>query len=390
MAFFSAAPKHRNLLQILFGLLAICGAVGCLTAQTAVDPWPEVVPGIEYIHQRIGSQPWSVHAVKIDRSVDSFYFLSTLAQGQIKGLAPLTRQIESIPQSCGKPLAAINADFFRIQPGPYQGDPTGLQIVQGELVSDPGDTSLWFDPNGRPHIAPVVSNFQCTAPDQKTFPFRLNQERAENAAVLFTPAFGPSTCTAAGTELILEKTPAGPWLPLQVGMQFQAQIRTISPAGDTAIEPDTLVLSLGPGMLASLPDFQPGMTLSFSLQTQPDLTGVPTALGGHPILLQNGKMPGGLDEKSRHPRSAFGWNDQFFFLVVVDGRQKGLSIGMTFPELARLMQQFGCNEAVNLDGGGSSTLWLGGKILNSPSDGRQRSIANGLILMQKVNPNPEK
>ena len=118
MFFFSADPKHRHLPQILSGLLALLGLTGCLRAQTTATAWPEVVPGIEYIHQRIGSRPWSVHAVKIDRSVDSFYFLSTLARGQIKGLAPLTRQIESIPQSCGKPLAAINADFFRIQPGP--------------------------------------------------------------------------------------------------------------------------------------------------------------------------------------------------------------------------------------------------------------------------------
>jgi exopolysaccharide biosynthesis protein len=86
---------------------------------------------------------------------------------------------------------------------------------------------------------------------------------------------------------------------------------------------------------------------------------------------------------ARHPRTVLGWNDKSFFMVVVDGRQPGLSMGMTYPELAEMMLNFGCTEAVNIDGGGSSTFWLGGKIMNSPSDGRERSIANGLIVVQK-------
>ena len=69
--------------------------------------------------------------------------------------------------------------------------------------------------------------------------------------------------------------------------------------------------------------------------------------------------------------------------MVVDGRQVDLSNGMTFAEQAKMMQDFGCTEALNIDGGGSSTFWLGGKIMNSPSDGRERSIANGLIVVQK-------
>ncbi len=380
--------NRRRTHLILSYLLAVFGGAGFAPAQSSPEIRPEIVPGIEYIHQRIGNRPWSVHTVKIDRSVDSFYFLSTLAQGKIKGLAPLTQQIESIPKPLGKPVAAINADFFRIQPGPYQGDPTGLQILQGELVSDPQEVSLWFDPNGQPHIAKVTPKFLFTTPDNKTIPFTLNQERAENAAVLFTPTFSPTTCTASGTEFVLEKTPAGPWLPLKAGLPFQARIRNISQTGNTAIDPDTMVLSLSPSLVANLPVLQPGMILTFSLETQPDLTGVQTALGGRPILLKNGEMAD-WEDKNRHPRSAFGWNDRFFFLVVVDGRQKDLSIGMTFSELARLMQEYGCREAINLDGGGSSTLWVGGKVVNSPSDGRQRSIANGLILMQKINPASE-
>ena len=55
---------------------------------------------------------------------------------------------------------------------------------------------------------------------------------------------------------------------------------------------------------------------------------------------------------------------------------------MTYPEMAALVKEYGCTEAVELDGGGSSTIWAMGKILNSPSDGRPRAIANGLILFR--------
>ena len=66
---------------------------------------------------------------------------------------------------------------------------------------------------------------------------------------------------------------------------------------------------------------------------------------------------------------------------MVDGRQEALSIGMNYTELSSLMLRLGCTEAMNLDGGGSSTLWLGGCVMNSPSDGRQRPVANGLVVM---------
>jgi exopolysaccharide biosynthesis protein len=121
--------------------------------------------------------------------------------------------------------------------------------------------------------------------------------------------------------------------------------------------------------------------LQLVLQTEPDLRGVQTAIGAGRILLQAGKLPDlGPAGQPRHPRSLIGWNRQHLFFVVVDGRQPKLSIGMTYPEMAALAQRYGCTDAVELDGGGSSSLWAGGKILNSPSDGKPRAIANALIL----------
>ena len=85
----------------------------------------------------------------------------------------------------------------------------------------------------------------------------------------------------------------------------------------------------------------------------------------------------------RHPRTAFGWNKDYYFLVEVDGRQSNISVGMTFPELADYLVKIGCQEAMNLDGGGSATLWALGAVRNNPSEGDERPSANALVVVRR-------
>jgi exopolysaccharide biosynthesis protein len=66
----------------------------------------------------------------------------------------------------------------------------------------------------------------------------------------------------------------------------------------------------------------------------------------------------------------------------VDGRQRG-SIGMTLEELASYLIKLGCDEAMNLDGGGSATLWCQGQLRNQPCDGRERPVANSLVVLRR-------
>ena len=136
-----------------------------------------------------------------------------------------------------------------------------------------------------------------------------------------------------------------------------------------------------------------GAFLTVSTATVPGLRAVRTAISGGPILVRSGKTQrnGSLSDGTyeftsmleRHPRSAIGWNDQYYFLVEVDGRQLDLSLGMTLEELANYMQELGCDEAMGLDGGGSATIWYEGKVRNSPCDGRERDIANSLVVLEK-------
>jgi hypothetical protein len=113
------------------------------------------------------------------------------------------------------------------------------------------------------------------------------------------------------------------------------------------------------------------------------------ALSGESMLVMGGEPLPGLDTTSLHPRTAIGYsrNGRYLYLVVVDGRQPFYSEGITLAELARLMISIGAQYAMNLDGGGSSTLVVEGAdgqphVLNSPIDnyipGRERPVANHL------------
>jgi hypothetical protein len=135
-----------------------------------------------------------------------------------------------------------------------------------------------------------------------------------------------------------------------------------------------------------------------------DLDGIEEAvagLGGRgdrpgTVLVENGESRGltaQVEPTRRHPRTAAGVSrdGETLVLVVVDGRRPGWSIGVTLPELASLLLAAGAWNAVNLDGGGSSAMWHRepggmGRILNRPSDGRVRPVANHLGV--RVAPDP--
>ena len=117
-------------------------------------------------------------------------------------------------------------------------------------------------------------------------------------------------------------------------------MRSVRSSGNAPLDRGTVVLSVGPDLVSSLPVLKPGATVRLVTETVPDLTGVETAIGGGPTLVEAGKV---MEWKGwihvRHPRTAVGWNEKSLFLVEVDGRQMDLSVGMTFSELAAVHGQ---------------------------------------------------
>ena len=348
-----------------------------------------IEPGLDYAHLVDTNEPWSIHVARLERSHRDFDILTTLGKGTIQGLETLVGQVQAMPGDHGTPVAAVNGDFFIIKAGPYQGDPEGLQILNGELVSAPGKLSFWVGPR-RLHIEPISSAMNVTFPDGHTAPMGLNETPKTNGLVLFTPIFGSTTRATNFLEMVLEKCADSAWLPLQSNQNYRARVKSINRCGDSAIEPGTMVLTLGPRWTNELDSAGVGAVVTCSTALSKDLGKASAAIGGGPLLVQNSKAQEWPSEKGtntyllpRHPRTAMGYNSKYFFLVEVDGRQKELSMGMSFAELAAFMKGLGCSEAMNLDGGGSSTFWLKGKVMNSPSDKHERALANAIVISRK-------
>jgi hypothetical protein len=336
-----------------------------------------------YQHFDVSEVPWSIHVLKISRAHPELEFCTTLGKGNVFGMAVVSEQVKNIPEELGEPLAAVNGDFFGNNDH-YSGDPRDLQIHEGELVSGPaGHASFWIDPDGNPHIATVSSRFHVAWPDGTQTRFGLNEERDSDSAVLFTAAVGPSTRTSGGLELVLEPVDEKNWVPLQAGKTCKARVKELRKSGNTPLTKEIMVLSIGSGLYGRIPKIERGAVLAISTETSPDLTGVRTAIGGGPTLVRDSKPMQWTGLQPRHPRSAIGWNKEFFFLFEVDGRQNNLSVGMNFPELANYMLKLGCTDAMNLDGGGSATFWASGNVMNSPCEGHERPAPNALVLVRK-------
>ena len=381
--------RHRR--QTVFRVFERAWTTGVLlwvlagpSAAAPAEPPAHPGPGYEYIHDVVPRVPWSIHVVKVDRSRADLQLDSALGGGTVQALNTVSGMIQALPSTLGKPIAAVNGDFFEIVPG-FLEDPRGLQISRGELTSEPDRdySCLWVDAGGDLHVTNVVSNFRVTWPDHRSMELGLNRPCGKDQVVLYTAALGATTRSNNGIELVLERNGNDPRLPLRVGQELKARVRERRAAGNTPLDPTVMVLSVGPGLTSVAGGTAPGTVLTLSTATTPSLTGARVGIGGGVTLLHEGKTGSWSAIQVRHPRTAVGWNATHIFLVVVDGRQRS-SLGMTPPELANYMRKLGCTEALNLDGGGSVTMWLCGQIVNSPSGGAERAAANALVLVQRT------
>ena len=121
-----------------------------------------------------------------------------------------------------------------------------------------------------------------------------------------------------------------------------------------------------------------------------------TAVGGGPVLVQDGKVRitneeelkfAGKAIKDKHPRTCMGYTrDGYFIIMVIEGRYPGIAEGATLEQEARLLIDLGCVEALNLDGGGSSCMLINGKETIKPSEkGEERPVPSVFLIRTKNN-----
>ena len=373
--------------------LAALAALICMTGTASqAKTWvKELAPGVTYIQiVREAPVPRIINALKINPRASGIEIRSVLGGETVNDLDP-TRGREDMGSIARrlKAAAVLNTDFCN-----WTGDPLGLHIEKGELVSEPYPRRTMFGITGDgKHLYDVLGwEAKVTLPDGKSHKIDgIDRDRESWELIAYTRKWFASTCTRDnGSEAVI----ATEDLPARLGVPIRGKVaRLRTDLGDTPIPADGIVLSgAGPAGDFVENSLEEGMEVELSFNVVPTSTTgwekVVEAAGGTPRLLRDGEIITDYVQEgigighvtTTHPRSALGSTaDGRLVLVTVDGRQYN-AVGMALPDLARLMKQFGCVDALSLDGGGSTTLATYFGILNSPSDGKLRALPNGLAV----------
>jgi hypothetical protein len=357
-----------------------------------------VAPGFEYYQINDPSGPFQLTVLEIDVADSLNLITSALANDVLgEGFERTSAMSERISQSGYVVVGAINGDFYGIsEPSNPYGYLSNSMVTDNEFVYGTAfHRSLFGVLDGAtPFIEILDFSGTVSAAGNAVYPIRrVNAERTEDAIVLYNRFFGATTRTNQwGTELRLSAID-----PYAVGAELRFLVtekETLT--GSMSIAPDDYVLS-GHGAASTFlsGNVALGDTITLVLSTAPNVGSISAMLGGGPRLVTDGTRPAsfvGVENMSssfvdsRHPRTAAGFNEDSskVYFVTVDGRQ-AISAGMSLPELADFLISFGVYNAVNLDGGGSTTLVVHDKFMNSPSDpGGERSVANALLAVRKM------
>lgn len=280
----------------------------------------------------------------------------------------------------------VNADFFNMR----RGNSIGSQITDGELVYvDNSDRTQWAIGADRVpvmdclHIASTV-----IAGDKVASISGINRVATANSLNIYTPRYGAATDSVALTcEVALTPVDA----PISVGKKVKMKVTSApSQNGQLAIPADGYVLSGTGSDHAFVATLKQGdiVEIATTVSTAKGQNITPReVVSGYPVILRDGKVTNPVDIlhhiNGLHPRTAVG-NDKSgtkLVILIVDGRSE-VSEGCTSKVLADIMRYAGCDDAMNLDGGGSSELYVRSLgICNVPSDGKERTVANGLFAI---------
>lgn len=333
----------------------------------------EIAPGVRYTKftQHSAQGPVVINVLEVDPRHPDIEVMPALASGRMGAKSNVASMV-----AAHQAVAGINGSFFKQD----KGIPLGILIINQELVSGPiydrvalGITSTNELVMDRIQLAGEVVGPQ----GLKLRLHNINQPRTNPYhAVVYSSRWGG-------------KAPGVPANGMQVQIRNR-RVTAVSTSESLPIPSDGYVIS-GPlttemNRLASLQSRDERVDLN--VYTLPDWSQMKHAIGGGPYLVRHGRPY--IDMQAQHftsrslghrePRSAAGITQNGkLLLVTVDGRQKGVSVGMTLSELAYLMQKLGAVDAMNLDGGSSTQMAVYGRMINSPSEGRV-GVSNSLIV----------
>lgn len=368
--------------QLVFVLVILCVLCGHSLAQE----FSSAGDGIEYavVTREISGKPVKINLLRLDLKkvrLDVHHAMDA---------AIGTEKTSSIATRHGA-IAAINAGFFRLDNSIFAGDAAGLLIIDDKLLSEPANNRIVVGFSNRPTATTVdfgrsdlalVVGFGRTKLDLSG----TNRELLMDEIILYEPGFHATTLTAGNV--------------LEVVVRKGVVWRIASGVASSKIPSDGYVLSASGKRIAELKklarlgarlDLMSRVLLT-RISHEPDPPQIEMfedAVAGVPQLIKDGRIDITWEEEkasrsfveTRHPRTAVAkLKDGKFLMITVDGRSEA-SAGIDLYDLAAYLLELGATDAMNLDGGGSTTMFLDGKVVNQPSDKEgERKVSDAILV----------
>lgn len=325
----------------------------------------DVTDGVKHIKltKYYSGRPVRINVVQIDMELVKNLELTPVLSSE--DTLKSRRTISAIAKN-NDALVALNGTYFK----PQTGVPLGTLMINEKLYTGPiydrvamGIFDDGFD------IARVQLDASVKGSGTTIKVDNINQPRMLSTHVLiYTPEWG-------------KYSPAAP----KYGVGLQVVDNKITKASANAVEiPENGYVISGPkSILYALLEKKDA---KLTIKTTPEWKGVKHIISGGPYLVKDGEVYVDMTAQKlgsiggRNPRSAIGYTaDNNLILVAVDGRE-GSSIGMTLMELANFMKASGCIGAINLDGGGSTVMYVDGQVVNKPQMRGGIPLSNAIIL----------
>ncbi|MFA5097538.1 MAG: phosphodiester glycosidase family protein [Candidatus Margulisiibacteriota bacterium] len=332
--------------------------------------------GVDYTHivrTMPSGQILSIHAVKLDLASGSFEVFPALARETVGRL----ESVDSIAKRYGA-LVAVNGSFFK-RSRPYL--PLGLLVINGSVITKSllnrsavgisNDKEVKF---GIPRFVGKIINKET---GEELEIWGMNRPRKEHEIIIYTPEYGASTRTNEnGVELIIEDD----------------RVFGIS-SGNSPIPDNGYVISFHGWTRDYSNTLPPGANVEARYSLSEGWESIDHVITAGPRLVENSANVSGAcvrdeycgsDLIGRNARSAIGMTlDNKLLIVVSEGnsaRRNKRRKGLTYHELAETLIVLGAKDAIALDGGSSSTLFLKDRVVNIPSDGFQQGVSNALLV----------
>lgn len=316
-----------------------------------------------------------------------------LSRERIAGQGTRTERTSSMCARVGC-IVGVNGAFFDRD----RGVPVGAVVSDGELLRSTrtrrahlGVEGLVMAPTTPPSLrlimwtpeTPTVLQgpFGSNGPGEEMIALDgANLPRSKQGIVAYTRRMAGSTPVSGGTELVLRRGTGG----IELGSRTPYTVVGIRPGGGWIPHDGVILSALGQGAEALKTVWNRIQAGELTDVVALELDDAPfNLMSSKPEVLRNGRDVSGSGSLAsrRHPRTIVGMRDDgSLVLVTIDGRQRSRQ-GMTLGEAARFLKRLGVVDAYNLDGGGSSTLTVRGRVLNNPP-GAERPVATALVFVK--------